>query len=362
MIPLLLLAAAPETRNISIQLPPVAPPAGASRAEAVLVDFVPDAADCDGATARAISTVAPLTIGAFRRADAAPAIFELRFRIARDGRPIGIGAPTMTGGSMYLPADDLAPALSLWRFAPAGRERSCTIRFTARLQPIATTPMDAIYRFAALSRQQDAGVREAVARIRKVDCIGERAPTPLLRGFPDYAKLPESPGVPAYSVVAFDIDAAGVPANIGMATGSGQARLDEAAREAVARSRFAEGDARERCTMPFVQWPRPPIEAPESPDPDPLRPRGATCPKLSWATPPAINYPGAFRRRGIEGWAILRFDLAPGGQPGNVAVLASEPAEIFGAHARRMLPAARAADTPTGLTGCVERIRFRMAR
>jgi len=360
MISLLLLAVAPETRNFTIQ----APESGAqarSRPQATLVDYVPGAVDCGGTQARPVSTADPLTVGAMLSAGSALSEIELRFRLTPDGRPVRIGSAERVGAGAYLDTQDLPAVLSLWRFAPAGRERSCTIRFSAKPQPIAAAPIEAVYRFAALVRKGAIGEREAFARIRPNDCVGPGSPAMLLRAYPDYARLPPMPGAPAYSVVAFDIDAAGVPANVGTLTGSGQGKLDEAGRDAVARSRFADGAPRERCTLPFVQWPRPPVEAPESPDIDPLRPDGATCPKdIQWAVPPRGDYPAAFQRRGIEGWAIVRFDLAPGGRSGNATVIASEPAAIFGQRAQFALSGARAEGIVSGLTGCVERVRFRM--
>lgn len=360
MISLLLLVAAPETRNVTILVPEQTAQAR-PRAQAALVDFVPGLAECAGVHARAISTADPLTVGAMLSAASVLPEVELRFRLTPDGRPVRIGAAERVDGGAYLDTQDLPAVLSLWRFAPAGRERSCTIRFSARAQPIATAPIEPVYRFAALVRKGAIGEREAFARIRPNDCVGQGAPTMLLRAYPDYAKLPPVPGAPAYSVVAFDIDRAGVPVNVGTLAGSGQAKLDEAGRDAVARSRFADGGPRERCTLRFVQWPRPPVEAPETPDIDPLRPADATCPgDIQWAVPPRGDYPAAFQRRGIEGWAIVQFDLAPGGRPGNVAVIASEPAEVFGRHAQFALAGARAQDVGPGAAGCIERVRFRM--
>lgn len=356
MTPLLLLAAAsPTVTN------PSSDQVNLGRVEAVLVDYVAGAADCGGGHVRTVSTADPLTAGAMLASRMALAEVEMRFRLAPDGRPLEIGNPERvgtTGATLNTP--DLPAALSLWRFASSGRERGCTIRFTPRRQPIATAPMDAVYRFATLSREGEAGMREAVARIRAVDCVGKAAPTVLLRGYPDYPKLPPVPGAPAFSVVAFDIDTAGVPVNIGTATGSGQARLDEASRDAVAKSRFAEGDARERCTLPFVQWPRPPVEAPESPDLDALRPAGATCGKVKWAIPPRGSYPTAFQKRAIEGWAIVRFDLSAAGQPAKAEVVASAPAAAFGTQAQIAIWSARAERAAAPQTGCVERVRFKM--
>lgn len=352
----LLLAAAPVPSN-----PPAGPVQAAPGLEAVLLDFVPGAVDCGGVNVRTVSTADPLTIGVMLPPGIKLPDLELSFRLTADGRPLDIGTPkSVPGAGFYLNTRDLPAAFSLWRFAAGGRERNCTIRFALRHQPIAAAPIEAVYRFAALIHRGETGEREAFARIRPTGCVGRGPPAVLLRGFPDYSKLPPVPGAPAYSVVAFDIDSAGVPVNVGTLTGSGQAQLDEASRDAVIRSRFGEGDARERCTLPFVQWPRPPVEAPEDIDLEALRPDGATCGDVKWAVKPSGDYPIAFQRRSIEGWAIVRFDLTAAGQPVRPAVLASAPAAAFGENALATLYRARAEEQGTTRIGCVERVRFRM--
>jgi len=354
----LLLAAAPATPNA-----PPPPIQAASRLEAVLLDFVPGAVDCGGANVRAVSTADPLPVGMMLPPGSRLPDVELSFHLASDGRPLDIGTPkSVPGTGVFLNTRDLPAALSLWRFASGGRERKCTIRFALRQQPMATARVDGVYRFAALIRSGDTAEREAMARIRPADCVGRGTPTVLLRGYPDYQKLPPMPGAPAYSVVAFDIDSAGVPVNVGTLTGSGQAQLDEASRDAVARSRFGEGDARERCTLPFVQWPRPPVEAPEDMNLEALRPEGASCGDVKWAAPPRGDYPIAFQRRAIEGWAIVRFDLTDAGRPVKPVVVASAPAAAFGENALASVYGARAEGLGVAQTGCVERVRYRMPR
>ena len=97
------------------------------------------------------------------------------------------------------------------------------------------------------------------------------------------------------------------------------------------------------------------------PDADAFRPQGATCgDDRAWDRKPALIYPAAYRRRAVEGWAVLTYDIAPWGEIGNVKVAAAQPAADFGTQAQRMLLSARAAASPQGWTGCVERVRFQM--
>ncbi|PKP91061.1 MAG: hypothetical protein CVT77_13320 [Alphaproteobacteria bacterium HGW-Alphaproteobacteria-16] len=97
------------------------------------------------------------------------------------------------------------------------------------------------------------------------------------------------------------------------------------------------------------------------------RHRHATCVRSmhlcragAWQRPPASSYPAAFRRRAIEGWAIVSFDLAPWGATGNFKVLVSEPADTFGQQAQQNLARAHAYPSSSGAKGCVVKIVFRM--
>jgi TonB family protein len=75
---------------------------------------------------------------------------------------------------------------------------------------------------------------------------------------------------------------------------------------------------------------------------------------------PPIGFPPEFERRGIEGWAVVRFDIAPWGGVGNVAVVAAEPAAAFGQQAVQIVGAARKAPSARGYTGCMARVLFKL--
>jgi outer membrane biosynthesis protein TonB len=58
---------------------------------------------------------------------------------------------------------------------------------------------------------------------------------------------------------------------------------------------------------------------------------------------------------------VVRYDVAPWGGTGNIEVLASEPADAFGEAAKRVIAGATRPPSTTGATGCVDRVRFKMA-
>ena len=73
-----------------------------------------------------------------------------------------------------------------------------------------------------------------------------------------------------------------------------------------------------------------------------------------------MNFPEPFRRRPFEGWAVVRYDVAPWGATGNIEVLASEPAAAFGEQAKRVIASATKAPLSSGMAGCVDRVLFRL--
>jgi TonB family protein len=66
------------------------------------------------------------------------------------------------------------------------------------------------------------------------------------------------------------------------------------------------------------------------------------------------------RRRGIEGWAVVPFDVAQWGQTNNVRIVAAEPASGFGEAARAIVQQSARRPAPYGYTGCLEQVRFVM--
>lgn len=283
----------------------------------------------------------------------APARATFDFTVTADGRPIDI----RRAGAGYVPStDDLAPALAASGFAAGKPHRDCRVTYVATRTPIAMA--DVVDLIAATIDARPS--RDVVDRIKPAnsDCLS-RFPAPLLRAYPDFTKLKGSVGRPQWSMVAFDVDAAGKPTGVRTLTGSNDAPLDLAARDAVAKSRFVAGK-RTGCFYPY--WKNAlPLPAPDAPDKQSFRPDGATCPtQLDWAVKPVLQYPQNYRKRAIEGWAIVAFDAAPWGATGNVRVLAAEPAADFGTAAMNIVTAARLAPSNQGYVGCVERVRYVM--
>ena len=366
---LTLLAAAAQTATIAVPPPP--PPRSPTHLAAPviqtpphrphLVDYEGATAQCGGQVVAPLSAVAPFTQVA-RLGIEPPRSYEMGFTIGDDGRPLGITQRVAASGPKgYVQGTDLAPALSLWRFPASTAGAACTMTFVGRSVPFDRAAPADLYRVAALRIANPSEFQTVMQQIRKSgDCAGPGRPRMLLRAFIDDRRIPQTPGVPSYAVASFDIDAEGVPQNPGIVASDSNRVLEAAASDAAGRSRYVGNAPRTRCTIPFRRAATEPVPAPPMP-PKAEYPAG-NCPEpVRWARPLRQEFPDAFRRRAIEGWAIVRYDLAPWGATGSVTVLASEPAADFGEQARRMIIAARAEASPSGAQGCIARVQYRMA-
>lgn len=366
---LTLLAAAAQTATIAV--PPPAPPRSPTHLAAPVVQtppYRPHLVDYEGATAQCggqivtpLAAVAPFTQVARLGVDAARS-YEMGFTVGDDGRPLGITQRVAaSGGKGYVQGTDLAPALSLWRFPASAAGAACTMTFAARSVPLDRAAPADLYRVATLRMVNQSEFQTVMQQIRKSgDCAGPGRPRMLLRAFIDDRGIPQTPGVPSYAVASFDVDADGVPQNPGIVASDGNRVLEAAASDAAARGRYVGNAPRTRCTIPFRRAATAPVPAPPMP-PKAAYPEGRCAEPVRWARPLNLEFPDAFRRRAIQGWAIVRYDLAPWGATGAVTVLASEPAAEFGEQARRMIIAARAEASSSGAQGCIARVRYRMA-
>ena len=105
------------------------------------------------------------------------------------------------------------------------------------------------------------------------------------------------------------------------------------------------------------------MAAPEGKELDAYRPEGGNCLQtVEWTSQPALVSPEVFRRRGIEGWAVIAFDLAPWGAVGNAKVVAAEPAAEFGEAAQRIVFGSATAPSKQGYTNCIVRVRYAMRK
>lgn len=347
-----------------LSLPVIAVPAAGAPAQTYIVEFRAGAASCGGQAVATVSVAQPLPVGAFFGTAVPAGSATMTFAIDRAGRPVDIADPTSTMTPRWMVStEDLAPALAASRFEPAARS-DCSITYRIDAVPVASATRDTLFRFVALPAVGSAGRTEAIKRAtteQAGNCFSPALPDALLRGMPDFDRIPQPPGTFSWTAVGFEIAANGRTRGTATLASDGNAALDRAGRDAVQRSQFVAGRARNGCNLTFYRNSTTPISAPPAPDRSAFVPAGATCdPLASFASQPQLVFPNAFRRRAVEGWALVRYDVAPWGVTGNVAVLAAAPARAFGETARTIIARSKRAPSTAGAVGCVTYVRFEM--
>lgn len=371
---LLAVAAVAQQPSLPPPGPPPPPPVivgaampSASAPRLALIEYEGTEVRCRGEDVRPSFAPRPLPTSAYLREGRSPPVFQIAFRIAPDGRPLGISRPNRIGDErqeFYVDPDDLAPTLAAWRFQAGVERPGCVATFTPRAVSVEDAPAGMLHRYIALPHVGGVAWEVATKRLRDESpgCFGSGPPRPVLQGYPDFDVIPQPPGTFSYSMVGFDIDARGVPAKVRILSSDGNVAFDRAAMAAIAKSRFA-GGARTGCHYPYHRRQAEPVEAPPPPKRGAFVTMDARCdPKEPWAKTPVLVFPEAFRRRPFEGWAMVRYDVAPWGATGRIEVLASEPAAAFGEQVRQVIAAATRAPSAAGATGCVDRVLFKLPR
>lgn len=279
-----------------------------------------------------------------------------RFVIEPDGRTSNIRKAAKDARAMG--GDDIAPSLAASRFAAGKGHFDCTIAYAPRQTGLDSAPLAdlAAYSVNAISGPLPKNAWDRM--YAQSDCRDERSLGLKNRVFPNFRDIAGTPGVRNWSMVGFDIADDGVTTNVKTLAGTADPALDAASRTAVEQTRYYKG-GRTGCRYPYWRAPAT-LAAPSAPDEETFRPAGSTCPeKVEWTVPPSLRFPETYRRRAIEGWAVVSYDVAPWGEVSNVKVLASQPTEDFGNQSITVVRGGKVAATQ-GFVGCVDLVRFEM--
>jgi hypothetical protein len=347
-----------------VQVPTMSPPAAvktvspnerSARRQDMLV-MVPISGRCGNDPLDISRVQTPMADLVWSTSSNADQTVELRFRIDENGRPLGITRDPVGYGMMA----DLTPSLAASRFAPNAMREGCTIVYQPKRSSIPDADIHALIDYSIFAQSRPP--KELFERVAPAgsDC-STRQSAVLLRGFPDFEKIPATPGRSNWSMVQFDINDAGKPVRLKIYRTTGNVALDKASLNAVAQSRFAKG-AKQGCLYPYTRRSGT-LTAPESKEIAAYRPEDSDCPQtVEWKSQPTLVYPENFRRRYIEGWAVIAFDLAPWGAVGNTKVVAAEPAAEFGEAAQRIVLGSTTAASKQGYSNCVVKVRYAMQK
>jgi len=347
--------ALPLPSEATVPPPPIVIAPSPAPARAALLSWTSGDVNCSGTAASVVRIERPWLQRVYpNNAKYAPVSFA--FDIDASGRPLSIRKGD--AATPYGIADDLGPALAVTRFRPGQPKKGCTIVYSPELTAVDDAPLSALMAYSA-NPVSGPLPPEAWKRIFATGtCKGDSVAGLRNRAFPNFRAVPAEPGVRDWSMVGYDVGEDGASINVETLASSGNAGLDQASRAATSETRYWFG-AFTGCR--FSYWRSAgTLPAPPAPEEDAFRPAGATCPqRREWATPPVLRFPEPYRRRAIEGWAVVTYDVAPWGEINNIQVKASQPSADFGAQAVTVLRSARVKPGP-GAVGCVERVRFVM--
>jgi TonB family protein len=365
ILSLLALAApvSPAAQALPDSLPQIVQAGGDE--SAAIISFRAGRARCRGGEEALLLNEPPLPVVAPWGAGTRLSPVTLSFRIDSGGRPLSISEePRLAGTSAYFNRGDMIAAFAASRFRDGAERSGCTITYEAKAEPVETAELGALYRFVALQPPPQFSVRHKIFERTTPagsTCFNDPRLNVRLRAYPAFEEIPQAPGSLSYSFVGFDLDRGGRPRDARLLGSSGNQELDRQSLDAVRRSRFSP-IAKRGCIYSYWRRQTDPLRAPEMPPADAYPADPARCPKEGspWAYMPPLTFPSEFERRGIEGWAVVRFDVAPWGAVGNVSALAAEPAAPFGQQAVQILSGARKPPSGQGYSGCVARVLFKI--
>ena len=283
-----------------------------------------------------------------------PEQVTIRFALDAEGRPRDITAANPPRVRLWM--RDFMPSLRASRFQVDGPKTGCTISYTPVMQSIAEAPLEELALLGVAQRLRMG--KEVWERLSPGDCHETPRLAPLSRSYPDFRKLTRSEGTRNWTFVTYDIDPDGVPVNVATALTSGYDALDAEARAAVAAGRYA-GGPRKGCLQAWWTGAET-IPAPPIPPASEAQGNPACEIKDRWVKEPRLVFPPSYQQRAIEGWAILRYDVAPWGEIGAVEVVEAQPSSEFGEAAINVIRNARFKPLESGLAGCIDRVIFRI--
>ncbi|PZT90439.1 MAG: hypothetical protein DI637_03795 [Citromicrobium sp.] len=335
--------------------PPVDVSAAYSDGNGGLVMHFPGPVQCENAgDPEVVELARPMNVLGPNGADQREPVTMI-FAIDENGRTISI-APDQEANRFH--TDDFSAALAASRFASSSPRTNCRISYTAKFAPFADAPLAELVSYDITANNQSLP-RNAWQRIYgQGNCMEAPIVEPLSVAHPDLDKIPGKRGSRDWTMASFDIEADGRTRNVRVVAGTGNAALDTATIEAVARSRYRGRLPRHGCSIPY--WRNADILPAPSTFSDLPSTSDAACEYVRWDREPVLHYPMEFERRLIEGWAIVRYSYAPWGEISDVEVVDAQPSSVFGDAAKAMLMRAKRSRSEFGASGCYQRVDYRM--
>jgi len=251
------------------------------------------------------------------------------------------------------PGDEQMATIATWRFAPGAPAKGCKLDLAPAQTALADTAPARLFELAAFERgATPPAVRAALDKAG--NCAQRPRRTPDTIAYPDLRGFNDKSAAPAWAGVRYNIDANGAVRDVRIVAGDGNAAFADAAASSVAESRFQPGSPRTGCHATFTARPKI-TPAPSRQDIKAFERPGDICDlkREAMNVPESKTFPPPYAKKAVAGWAIVRFDVAPWGQIGNVEVVASQPSEAFGIAARGLVSSSHPTAPATGYRGCL---------
>lgn len=333
----------------------VAPPA---RTPAVphLAKWVPGDISCDNGRTLSSDTINPAIPFRLRNAGRPTDPVTYEFTLGSEARALSIRM--VNDQSRRRRISDLPPAIAGSQFPAFSQNAQCRVTFEYETTPLGQVSLEDFMRLRAYNRNARIPSEEW-ARFAPGNCLDKPSQRPLLVAFPDFREIAKSPGRRDWVFMTYSTDETGRPVDLSIVGSSGNSELNKAGLAALEKSRWTQPN-REGCFRYFYTG-NGVIEAPEKQEIETYGTFPEACDADDkWAREPVLRYPSAYQRRAVEGWAVLRYDVAPWGEIGNVEVIDAQPTEEMGRQAITVLTSAQFKPLEAGLTGCIERVIFRL--
>ncbi len=292
------------------------------------------------------------------RGDDPDVAFEVvyHFRIDPYGRPLSIRPDEASADLVHATIDDFEPALAGSRFPTAQPKTSCTVHYSAHQIPLREATAEQLL---SIPVDGSLAMDEFGELLRRPADTCATHPIPRVLAFPAIDLLPDILGHLGAALARYDVDATGATGGVEMLANSGPAELGPMVVQAIKESRYAAG-AKHGCIAGFRVPPRGTLRPPPVPRDDPYLDPKHRCPRegSKLVHVEDVPFPVPFQRRNIEGWGMIRFDVATDGSLENLETVLAEPAAAFGEQAKGVLLAGHADPVPTRLIGCIAKIRF----
>jgi TonB family protein len=354
---LLALAALVPLTSAQASVPPL--PNGSAPTSVVSFAAPPSRVSCEGREVALVEGVAihPKAwqawvppVGSTPARTPPPVALSVTFSVDADGAVTDLKRGP---GFTPWPIDDQVAAVASWRFAPRAPAKGCTLDLSPVQTALAETDPAKLFEILAFERRATPQpVRSALAAAG--DCNRGPRATPDLIAYPDMRGFNAKSASPAWAAVRYDIGVTGAVRDVRIVAQGGPSAFADTVASSVAESRFQPGATRTGCYAAFAARPKT-TPAPKRPDIKAFERPGDACEitREAMNVPASRTFPPAYAKRGVAGWAIVRFDVAPWGQIGNVEVVASQPSEAFGMTARNLVSSARPSAPATGYRGCL---------